>query len=178
MRKTEDGPGVRQLELTPYCPHHPSPFSAGPGGRNDGQHYAYFQIYNQLAALSAATNALLGTAFQWYTFTDGAFPASFHLRKGFINPAPGGNLAAFNHAANAGGRVTVEHGFHCQIAQFPFADTYRKMKVSQQNYRDIYAGVAMFHNIHCSVYGNQVGAYCEVRPPTLEKLFAVMRLPV
>ena len=111
------------------------------------------------------------------TFTDGAFPASFHLRKGSSTRLPG-QSGLVQQRGQRWRTCHRRHGFHCQIAQFPFADTYRKMKVSQQNYRDIYAAVAMFHNIHCSVYGNQVGAFCEVRPPTLERLFAVMRLPV
>jgi hypothetical protein len=170
--------GLVYLAIIAACGIHIGFFGPGPGGRNDGQHYNHFNVYDQLQALSDATNALLGTNSLWYTFSDGAFPASDHLMKGFINPAPGGPQAHFNHVANAGGRVTVEHGFHCQVSQFPFIDTFRKMKVSQQAYKLIYESTAIFHNIHVSAYGNQVGAGMHVAPPTLQKLFEVMRQPV
>jgi hypothetical protein len=112
-----------------------------------------------------------GTAANWCVGGDLAYPLSVHMQRGVIDAQSPAELN-YNKDFNTV-RVAVEHDFHCLVSLFPYVDTYRKMKVLQNACRLRYSAAVIMHNWHVCCYGNQVGAYFGVLPPTLQQYFGV-----
>ena len=145
----------------------------GPGeGTNhtDSWHYANEDLHGQIHRGAAAAAALHGAG-PWCIFSDGAYPHSAKLQKGYM-----GNLTAderrFNSRCNKT-RVAVEWDFHGQVAQFPFVDTARKQLMQLSPVALNVHAALVFHNWWVCCYGGQLCGYFQAEPPTLARYFQV-----
>jgi hypothetical protein len=142
------------------------------GGRTpDANQYRDYGIEEQIEAADAAAQRLFPNRnYQlsgFHCFGDGAYPRSMHMQKGLISPSTRAERE-FNHSCNTT-RVAVEQTFHCIVSLFPYVDTARKMKIMKQCVGHKVRCAVIFHNWHTCMYGNQVGAYFNVMPPTFEQ---------
>jgi hypothetical protein len=146
----------------------------GPGkgsNHSDADHYDKMHLHDQLMAARDAANQIFGPG-PWYCFSDGAYPISQVLQKGFVGRRTR-DQNRFNGLCNRRGRVSVEWNFGNMCTKFPHIDTYRKMKIEQNPTAHWTHAAMLMHNWWVCCYGGLVQDFFDCEPPSLETYFDV-----
>lgn len=102
-----------------------------------------------------------------YVYGDSAYP----LRKFLMVPLKGAFTRREKKVIKrmSSLRVCVEWKFSKIIAQFPFVDYKKNLKLYKQGVSKYFKVATILTNCHTCLYGSQVCDYFECDPPTLEE---------
>jgi hypothetical protein len=147
-------------------------FGPGEGSNHtDAWHYHNERLHDQMLAAVGAAVALFGPA-NWCGFSDGAYPISAVMQKGFAGVRTR-DQDRFNGRCNRTGRVSVEWNFHVICSNFPFIDTYRKQQILSNATGVWTHNAMMLSNWWVCCNGGLLPSFFDVEPPTLETYFRV-----